>query len=83
VPITFEMGVLFAGLTAFIAVFALSGLPRLWHPLFEVDGFERATIDRFFLLVGADDPRFEPEATRRDLEALAPLRVVAVGAARP
>lgn len=27
-----------------------SGLPRLWHPVFEVDGFERATVDWFFLV---------------------------------
>jgi hypothetical protein len=79
VPITFEMTVLFAGVTAFLAVFLLSGLPRLWHPLFEIEGFERATIDRFFVLVAAEDPKFDAAATRKELEALHSLRVVSVG----
>jgi hypothetical protein len=73
--ITFEMGVLFAGVTAFISVFALSGLPRLWHPVFEIEGFERATIDRFWVSVDTDDPKYSDE-TPLDLEQTSPLRVV-------
>jgi len=38
----------FAGLIAF---FWQCSLPRLHHPLFDVAGFERASQDRFFLLV--------------------------------
>ncbi len=75
--ITFEMGVLFAGLTAFVAVFAFSGLPRLWHPVFEIEGFERATIDRFWVSVDTDDPKYSAE-TRAHLEETRPLRVVGV-----
>ena len=68
-----------AGLTAVLAVLALCGLPRLWHPLFEVDGFERATIDRFFLSLDRRDPRFALDGSARDLAALGALRVVAIG----
>lgn len=84
VPITFEMGVLFAAIAALVALLAFAGLPRLWHPVFEVAGFERATIDRFWLSVDAADPRFRRERTASELEALGALTVVYTGpAGRP
>jgi hypothetical protein len=58
IPITFEAMVLFAALTAFFGFMHRAGLPWLAHPAFEVPGFERASNDRFFLLVertGAND----------------------------
>lgn len=76
VPITFETGVLFTGIATFLAVLALSGLPRLWRPIFEIEGFTRASVDRWFLLVSADDPRFDWGHTRDLLSDLYPLRVV-------
>jgi hypothetical protein len=79
IPITFEMGILLAAFAAFGSVFALCGLPRLWHPVFEVPGFDRATIDRFFLEVRGEDPRFDRAKTSADLEATHPLRVVPCG----
>lgn len=78
VPITFELTVLFAALAAFLAVFLLSGLPRLWHPVFEVDGFERATIDRFWLGVDSRDPQFEDANGTSLLRELGALRVTLV-----
>jgi Alternative complex III, ActD subunit len=53
VPIAFETAILFAATTAFARVLLGAGLPRLWHPVFEVEGFERASIDRFFLGIDA------------------------------
>ncbi len=82
VPITFEMAVLAAGLAAVLGVLACSGLPQLWHPLFEVEGFERASVDRFFLGVDAADPRFEPEHLADRLAALGALRVSRVPAGK-
>jgi hypothetical protein len=79
VPITFETTILFGGLAAFLSALALARLPRLHHPLDEVPGFERASIDRFFVGVDARDPHFSTDLTREHLAALAPLRVVAVG----
>lgn len=63
VPITFEMGVLGASLAAFFGVLLASGLPRLAHAVFTVAGFERASVDRFWLSVAARDPRFDAAAT--------------------
>jgi hypothetical protein len=59
IPIAFESGVLAACVGGFVAILALSGLPRLHHPMFEVDGFERASVDRFWIGVDARDPRFD------------------------
>lgn len=64
VPITFEMAVLCAGLAVFVATLIASGLPRLYHPVFDVPGFERATIDRFWLAVPACDRHFLGDAVR-------------------
>jgi hypothetical protein len=75
VPITFEMAVLGASLAIFVAVLALSGLPRLWHPVFETDGFQTVSVDRFWLAAeaGADA---ETQAIEALLRAGGALRVV-------
>ena len=75
VLITFETTVLFAGLTAFFATVLLAGLPRLWHHVFEVDAFQSASIDGFWLEAMTDDlPRIEAL-----VQAHEPRRVVRAG----
>jgi hypothetical protein len=76
VPITFETGVLFAATTVWLTLLALTRLPRLWHPVFEVEGFERATIDRYWIAVGAEDGELDRERTSDQLHALGAERVV-------
>jgi hypothetical protein len=78
IPITFELTVLFAALTAAIGMLAINGLPRLHHPIFETPGFERASRDRFFLCVEARDPKFDAGAVRELLAAQDPVRVTEV-----
>jgi hypothetical protein len=51
IPVTFELAILLGSFGAFLSVFAFSGLPRPHHPVFEVEGFRRASIDRFWLSV--------------------------------
>lgn len=72
---TFEVTILIAALATVIAMFARNGLPRPHHPLFAVAAFERASQDRFFLIIVATDPRFEVEAARAFLRGLGPLEV--------
>lgn len=69
IPVTFELTVLLAAIGAFVGMLVANGLPQLYHPLFRVDRFRRATNDRFFLSVEARDPRFDPRLTRQLLEA--------------
>jgi len=75
----YEMTILFAGLSAAFGMIALNGLPQLYHPLFNAPNFASgATTDKFFLCLEANDPRFEPLATRTFLEQFAPVSVVEV-----
>ncbi len=80
IPVTFEMTILFAGLTAVIAMLALNHLPEPYHPVFNVERFELATDNRFFLVVEAADPKFDEIQTKRFLEELHPKGVYLVDA---
>ena len=82
IPITFEMGVLTAALVGMIVYLALTGLPELWSPVFEVEGFERASIDRFWVGVDAGDPRFDRAAVEQAFAELGASRISWAGARR-
>jgi len=62
VPITFEMGVLFASLTAFVSVLVGGRLVRLWDPSRDVGGIESATGTGFWLEVDGVDAATLAEA---------------------
>jgi hypothetical protein len=49
--VPFATGILGATIAGLITFLFENGLPRLHHPLFAVEGFERATQDRFFLML--------------------------------
>jgi hypothetical protein len=78
VPATFETAVLFPALATLVTLLVALRLPRLWEPLFEIDGFERTSADRFWVAVDLGDATAQPELTTRELIALGPLRVVRV-----
>jgi hypothetical protein len=67
---SYELTILFASLTAAIGMFALNGLPQPYHPVFNAPRFSLASSDKFFLVIEADDPRFEPIRTAAFLESL-------------
>ena len=75
VPITFEMGILFAAFTAAISMVILNGLPMPYHPVFNVPGFERASQDGFFLCIESTDPLFDRAQTSQFLRTLSPTQV--------
>jgi hypothetical protein len=76
IPATLIVAILWTGTATLLGMLLLLRLPRLDHPLFAVPGFERASEDRFFLLILAEDPRFDRE------EAAAFLRTLGAPAVR-
>jgi hypothetical protein len=63
IPVTFELTILFGALGALLGMLGFNRLPALHNWLFEARRFERASDDRFFVSVQADDPKFDEAAT--------------------
>jgi len=68
VPIMFELTILLSAFGAVLGMLHLNRLPRHNHPVFESERFRRATDDRFFISIEADDPKFDVDKTRKLLE---------------
>ncbi len=67
VPVTFEATILISAFAAVFGMLALNRLPQLYHPVFKHPTFHRASNDRFFLAIEADDPKFDRERAREML----------------
>ena len=70
VPVAFEMTILFAAISAVLGMIVLNGLPQPYHPVFNVPRFSLASSDKFFLVIEADDPKFDAQRTPRFLAGL-------------
>jgi len=78
VPPAFETTILFAAIAAVVGMLALNGLPQPYHPVFNAPRFSMASQDSFFLVIEADDPKFDAEGTRQMLTSLQPREIVEV-----
>ncbi|MCA1557687.1 MAG: DUF3341 domain-containing protein [Acidobacteria bacterium] len=78
IPITFECTILGAAFSAVFGMLALNKLPQPYHPVFNNPRFALATQDRFFLVIEANDPKFNHEETARFLQSLNPYEVTDV-----
>jgi hypothetical protein len=66
VPIMDLLMIILSAIMSIVGMTTLCMLPRLHHPLWEWDAFNRATHDKFFIVIEANDPRFN-EKTAVDL----------------
>ncbi|MCC5839550.1 MAG: DUF3341 domain-containing protein [Opitutales bacterium] len=77
-PVAYEMTILFAAFGTLGGMFFFNRLPMHHHPVFNYEKFRRLTDDQFAVVIEAGDALFNEEETRRFLEELEPLEVVAV-----
>ena len=75
IPITFELTILFAAFAAVFGMLLMNGLPKPYHPVFNVPEFKLASQTRFFLCLKASDDRFRTAEARSFLETLGALAV--------
>ena len=71
IPVTFELTILCASLSAVFGMLALNKLPQPHHPIFNAHRFSHASQDRFFVCIQARDEKFNLAETARFLQGLA------------
>lgn len=76
--VDFELMILCAVTFAVAGMLIINRLPKLYHPLFGTPRFGLASENRFFLYIGAHDPKFDDVATRSFLGSLGAWSVEAV-----
>jgi hypothetical protein len=75
IPITFECTVLVAAFSAVLGMLILNKLPQPYHPVFNAPNFALATRDKFFLVIEANDPKFEHDDAIAFMRTLGPVSV--------
>ena len=79
VPILDLLMIILSAIMSIVGMTTLSLLPRLHHPLWEWDAFERATNDKFFVVIEANDPKFNEKATAEFLKQLGGTNLTFIG----
>jgi len=80
IPVTFELGVLFASLSIFLGLlFAYFRFPRVHHPVFEVEAFRSASIDALWLSAEVESGDAEPLAAELRRMGARHVSIVAEG----
>ncbi len=79
VPILDLLMIILSAIMSIVGMTTLSLLPRLHHPLWEWDAFERATNDKFFVVIEANDPKFSEKATPELLKQLGGTNLTFIG----
>lgn len=80
IPPSLEMVFLFAALFGMAGLLFHAGLPRLYHPVFNIEHFARASSHSFFVLIRADDPASinNGQSLQDLLDPFTPLSIVDV-----
>lgn len=76
IPITFELTILMAAFGGVIALFVATRFPQPYHPVFNVEDFQKhGSQDGFYLGIEARDPKFDLVQTQKFLESLGAILV--------
>ena len=67
-PVSYELTILFTAFATIGGMFFLNRLPMHYHPVMKAPQFVRAMDDRFYIVIEANDPKFNPAQTRALLE---------------
>jgi len=70
IPVIFELTILLAAFGTFFGMLFVNRLPKYNHPVFESERFAKATDDKFFISIGAEDPLFDAGKTLKLAEGL-------------
>jgi hypothetical protein len=79
VPILDLLTILLSAIISIVGMTILCMLPRLHHPLWEWEDFSRATHDKFFIVIEANDPRFSESSTPDLLREIGGTNLTFVG----
>ena len=78
IPVTFELTILFSAFASFLGMWAINGLPKLYHPSMRYKQAHRASDDRFLLVIEADDPKFDAQKAVEHLKSVGAAEVEVV-----
>jgi hypothetical protein len=68
-PVSYELTILFSAFGSIVGMFLLNRLPMHYHPVLKHKDIRRATDDSFFVVLEAQDPKFNADAARKLLES--------------
>jgi hypothetical protein len=79
IPIIDLLMILLSAIMSIVGMTTLCMLPRLHHPLWEWDAFTRATHDKFFIVIEANDPRFNQKSAIDLLKEIGGTNLTLIG----
>ena len=66
-PVSYELTILFTAFATIAGMFITNALPMHYHPVQNAPQLTRLLDDRFHIVIEANDPKFNPAATREFL----------------
>lgn len=78
IPVIFELMVLLASFGAVFGMIIANGLPKPYHPIFNVESFAKNNPYKFYLCIESTDPLYDADSTKKFLQDLKPSQVFEV-----
>jgi len=79
VPIMDLLMIILSAAISIVGMTTLNMQPQLQHPLWEWEDFTRATHDKFFIVIEANDPRFNEKASADLLREIGGTNLTFIG----